>query len=66
MPRKKTKLPKKTTAFRKTKRAKFQNKVQRVMREFKYGALRSSSGKKVTSKKQAIAIALSEARRAIK
>lgn len=40
-----------------------QEKVRRVMREFKEGKLRSSSGKKVTSRKQAIAIALSQARR---
>ena len=40
-------------------------KVQKVMRERKRGTLRSgSSGKKVTSRKQAIAIGLSEARRA--
>jgi uncharacterized protein DUF6496 len=40
-------------------------KVERAMRERKRGTLRSgSSGKKVTSRKQAIAIGLSEARRA--
>jgi hypothetical protein len=40
-------------------------KVERAMRERKRGQLRSgSSGKKVTSRKQAIAIGLSEARRA--
>ncbi|HKA35409.1 MAG TPA: DUF6496 domain-containing protein [Thermoanaerobaculia bacterium] len=40
-------------------------KVERAMRERKQGKLRSGrSGKKVTSRKQAIAIALSEARRA--
>jgi len=40
-------------------------KVAKVMRERKRGTLRSgSSGKKVTSRKQAIAIGLSEARRA--
>ena len=39
-------------------------KVKRVMRERKRGTLRSSSGRKVTSRKQAIAIGLSEARRA--
>jgi hypothetical protein len=40
-------------------------KVRRAMRERKAGTLRSgSSGKKVTSRKQAIAIGLSEARRA--
>jgi hypothetical protein len=38
-------------------------KVRRVMNEFKVGTLKSSSGQKVTKKKQAIAIALSEARR---
>lgn len=36
-------------------------KVEKVMREFKRGTLRSSGGKKVTSRKQAIAIAMSEA-----
>lgn len=40
-------------------------KVQKVMHERKRGTLRSGgSGKKVTSRKQAIAIGLSEARRA--
>jgi hypothetical protein len=40
-------------------------KVARAMRERKRGTLRSGrSGKKVTSRKQAIAIGLSEARRA--
>jgi len=40
-------------------------KVKKVMRERKRGTLRSGrSGKKVTSRKQAIAIGLSEARRA--
>ena len=39
-------------------------KVARAMRERKRGTLRSGrSGKKVTSRKQAIAIGLSEARR---
>jgi hypothetical protein len=39
-------------------------KVERVMRERKQGKLRSGrSGKKVTSRKQAIAIGLAEARR---
>jgi Family of unknown function (DUF6496) len=45
--------------------AKAQEKVEKTMRERKQGTLRSgSSGKKVTSRKQAIAIGLSEARRA--
>jgi hypothetical protein len=40
-------------------------KVERAMRERKRGKLRSGrSGKRVTSRKQAIAIGLSEARRA--
>ena len=39
-------------------------KVEKTMRERKRGTLRSGrSGKKVTSRKQAIAIGLSEARR---
>ena len=38
-------------------------KVKKVMGEFKKKKLKSSSGKKVTKRKQAIAIALSEARR---
>ena len=37
--------------------------VERVMRKRKRGKLKSGSGKKVTSRKQAIAIGLSEARR---
>jgi hypothetical protein len=42
-----------------------QKKVERAMRERKRGTLRSGrSGRKVTSRKQAIAIGLSEARRA--
>lgn len=38
-------------------------KVEKVMHEKKAGTLRSGSGKKVTSRKQAIAIGLSEARK---
>ena len=38
-------------------------KVERAMHERKRGTLKSGSGKKVTSKKQAIAIGLSEARK---
>lgn len=41
-----------------------QKKVATVMHERKEGTLRSGSGKKVTSRKQAIAIGLSEARKA--
>lgn len=39
-----------------------QSKVKKAMHERKHGTLRSGSGKKVTSKKQAIAIGLNEAR----
>jgi hypothetical protein len=44
---------------------KAQSKVKKVMHERKAGTLKSGrSGKKVTSRKQAIAIGLSEARKA--
>lgn len=39
-------------------------KVEKAMHERKEGTLKSGSGKKVTAKKQAIAIGLSEARKA--
>ena len=44
------------------------NKVAKVMKEFKAGSLHSGSkkGPKVTSRKQAIAIAMSEAKKAKK
>jgi hypothetical protein len=38
-------------------------KVEKTMHEMKEGKLKSGSGQKVTSKKQAIAIGLSEARK---
>jgi len=38
-------------------------KVGKVMREYKHGQLKSGGKKKVRSRKQAVAIALSEARR---
>ncbi|MNJ96275.1 hypothetical protein D3C87_139970 [compost metagenome] len=38
-------------------------KVEKTMHEMKAGKLKSGSGKKVTSRKQAIAIGLSEARK---
>jgi hypothetical protein len=45
--------------------AKASSKVERAMHERKHGTLKSGrSGKKVTSRKQAIAIGLSEARKA--
>jgi len=39
-------------------------KIRTVLHEFKAGALRSSSGQRVTRRDQAVAIALSEGRRA--
>jgi hypothetical protein len=42
---------------------KAQEKVEKAMHERKHGELKSGSGKKVKSKKQAIAIGLSEARK---
>ena len=42
-------------------KTKMQKKVSKVMREYKKGTLKSSSGDKVTDKDQAIAIAMSEA-----
>lgn len=45
---------------------KMQRKVKKVMREYKAGELKSSSGQKVTGRKQAVAIAMSEGRDAAK
>jgi hypothetical protein len=42
---------------------KAQDKVEKTMHEMKEGTLKSGSGNKVTSKKQAVAIGLSEARK---
>ena len=48
---------------KKSSPAKVKDKVEKVMHEFKEGELESGkSGQKVTSRKQAVAIALSEAR----
>jgi hypothetical protein len=50
---------KKTSSSRTTGK----KKIEKVMEEHKEGKLKSGSGKKVTSRKQAVAIALSEARK---
>ena len=50
-------MPKKTTGSG-------EKQVQKVMGEYKRGSLKSSSGGKVKRRKQAVAIALSEARSA--
>jgi hypothetical protein len=44
--------------------SKGKSKVKKTMHEFKEGSLKSSSGQKVKSRKQAVAIGLSEARAA--
>ena len=51
---------------RKAGRKKPGDKVSKVMSEFNTGELKSSSGNKVTGRKQALAIAMSEAGRAKK
>ena len=51
-------MPKKKTAGSGKK------KVHKVMSEYKHGSLKSGGGGKVKSRKQAVAIALSEARSA--
>ena len=55
-------------AAKKTAKRKYgtkaQSNVEKAMRARKKGTLKSGSGRKVKSKKQAIAIALSEARKA--
>jgi hypothetical protein len=43
--------------------SKGKSKIHKVMKEHKQGTLKSGSGKKVKSRKQAVAIALSEARK---
>jgi hypothetical protein len=52
-------MPKKSTS----PRSKGASKVHKVMKEHKEGTLKSGSGKKVKSRKQAVAIAISEARK---
>ena len=53
----------KRTDFRPSnKNVSYSPKVKKVMEEYKEGKLKTSQGKKVTGRKQAIAIALSEAR----
>ena len=54
---------KRTTRRTSRRPAKGRGKVSKVMREYKHRTLRSSSGGKVRKRKQAVAIALSEARR---
>jgi hypothetical protein len=53
---------KKSSASKKSASTKGRGKVKKVMHEYKHGELKSGGRKKVTNPKQAIAIALSEAR----
>jgi hypothetical protein len=48
----------------KTPSSRGRGKVEKVMHEYKEGSLESGGKKKVRSRKQAVAIALSEARKA--
>lgn len=58
-------MPTRTRAASRRYGEKASQKVEKAMHERKHGTLRSGrSGKKVTSREQAIAIGLSEARRA--
>jgi hypothetical protein len=57
------KAPAKKSAAKKSTRV-TQNKMQKVMHEFKQGELKSGGRAKVKNPKQAIAIGLSEARKA--
>jgi len=62
-------MPKKASSTRKKSSShkhssgKGRGKTEKVMHEYKHGALKSGSGRKVKSRKQAVAIALSEARK---
>lgn len=63
--RQSTELPlSKITEIGKADKKKKKNKIATVMGEFKRGKLKSSSGEKVTDPKQAMAIAISEQKRA--
>ena len=57
----KKKMSKKNVKRKSKKSTCKKKKIKTVMHEFKYKKLRSSSGKKVINRKQAIAIALSMA-----
>lgn len=55
----------KTKVMAKKYSDKAQNKIEKVMKEYKEGKLESGkTGKKVKSRKQAVAIGISEARKA--
>ena len=55
-------LPMVTSEYKRRRLSPQQKKIQTVMREFYSGKLKSSDGKKVTDRKQALGIAFSEAK----
>src|SRR5437764_5341044 len=57
-------IKRKSSSTRKSASTKGRGKVKKVMHEYKHGELKSGGKKKVSNPKQAIAIALSEARQA--
>ncbi len=56
-------MPAKKKSSSSSSSSKGKKKVSKVMHEYKEGSLKSGSGKKVKSRKQAVAIGLSEARK---
>lgn len=57
-------MAKKTSSTKRSSPAtKGRSKTKKVMHEYKHGTLKSGGRKKVKSRKQAVAIALSEARK---
>ncbi|MBV8843892.1 MAG: hypothetical protein JO307_13870 [Bryobacterales bacterium] len=56
-------MPAKSRSSGSSSSSKGKRKIHKVMKEHKEGTLKSGSGKKVKSRKQAVAIALSEARK---
>lgn len=55
---------KRSTAKKAASQSTGDRKIRKVMKEYKEGTLKSSSGRKVANRKQAVAIALNEAREA--
>jgi hypothetical protein len=56
-------MAKKTSTRKRSSSTKGRAKTEKVMHEYKKGTLKSGGRKKVASRKQAVAIALSEARK---
>jgi hypothetical protein len=60
---KKSSSTKRSTTRKKSASTKGRAKTEKVMHEYKKGSLKSGGRKKVTKRKQAVAIALNEARK---